>query len=154
MEGARTYRRTTASRVVSTTVLALSGLFLGWFLVAGGGRVPWPALLVPGVFFLVSALLTVSNYGDRIVVDEDGIRVRNAVLERLGWKPKSVAWDDVEGLREHRSRTLFIRPRKGGRIVLDSVDGYREIAQEVQRRTGIPLPPDRKKAAGRRDPGV
>jgi len=145
VEGGRTYTRTTASRGVSTTVLVLSGLFLGWFLVAAGGEVPWPTLLILGIFFVVSAFLTVSNYGDRIVVDEEGIQVRNPVFERLGWKPKGVAWDDIEGLREHRSKTLFIRPRKGRRIVLDSVAGYKDLAQEIQRRTGILIPRGKKK---------
>lgn len=137
----RVYRRTWGARIVSTSVLVFSAGFLLWFLFRGEEDVPVLSLWLLLFFFATSAWASLTNWWDRVVLDAKGLRVRNAVLESVGWPPPEIEWERVAWIREHRGRALIVKQKDRRRkIVLDSLEGYREAIGVVQERTGIQLP--------------
>ena len=86
--------------------------------------------------------MSVGNYGDRITVDAEGVRISNRILQALGFRGESgVRWEEVARLKEHRKRTLFLVREKGAPVVLDSIAGYPVLREDVQARSGLSLPP-------------
>jgi hypothetical protein len=134
------FRRTTGSRVLSALTCALMGLLLISFAV-GGSPAPRLSWALVTFFLVIAAWLSIANFGDRIVVSSEGVRVVNLYLAPIGFPPRVLAWRDVDGLREHRKRALFLYPKKGRALVLDYVHHYEELVRLVQTRTGISLPP-------------
>jgi hypothetical protein len=127
--------------VTSTIVAVGSVAFLLYLLLDDPGQVPvltWVLL----VFFLgVGALLSVGNYGDRISLDDEGIRISNRFVRALGLRgERSLAWDEVVRLKEHRRRTLFLVREKGAPMVLDSIADYAALREEIAARSGLSLP--------------
>jgi hypothetical protein len=102
-------------------------------------------LAVCGALFLLSALLVVANFGDRVEVGEEGVRLRNAWREKIGiGRARLLRWEDVEEVRElpaprpgagqAATRAFVVRTHAGRRMVFDSIDGIEEIAEEFRRR--------------------
>jgi len=141
--GARTYRRSLGTRVLSAVAALLfvaaaaSGL---WTAGAGAAGLALAALAGLSLANLVSA------FWDRVTLGEDGIEYRNALLARLGVPPRRIAWEEVEEVREHRRparegdggapRAVFLIPRAGRRIVLDSLEKFDEVRSTVRARCG------------------
>lgn len=148
-EGVQVYTRDPWSRFVSVSVLLVSVALLGYYLCFERRTVPRLTLFLLVFFALAGTYLTVGNFWDRVLLGGEGIEIRNLVWERLGWVPRRATWEEIESLREHRSRALFIR-RAGSRrpIVLDALSGYADAVRTVQERTGISLPPRRDEIAG------
>ena len=140
-EEGRVYRRTTGSRVISTIVGIGSAASLLYLLLDEPGEVPVFTWILLGVFLVVSAVLSVGNYGDRITLDDEGVRITNGILKAVGFRGESsLRWEDVVRLKEHRRRTLFLVREKGAPMVLDSVAGYAVLREDVQARSGLSLP--------------
>lgn len=147
----RTYRRSLGTRLLGVGGAALFvGGAVSYLTVSGLG--PW--LVVIGLLAILSLANLVTAYADRFTLAEDGIEYRNALLQHLGFRPRRVAWSDVVQVREHRRPTLgrsaphpraiFLVPRSGRRIVLDSLEDFDEVLRTIRRRC----------AAGDRPPGA
>jgi hypothetical protein len=139
----RVYRRTIGTRILggacallfgggAISVLLSSGPTTGFFVLL--------ALAILSLFNLAGA------WADLYVLDDNGIEYRNAVLARLGRRPRRVAWEDVIEVREHRrlragSRedqpsAVFLILRAGGRLPLDSLQDFDEILKTVRHHCG------------------
>jgi hypothetical protein len=137
----RTYRRTWATRTLSA-VCAI--LFLGGAATVGSssGWTPWFFTLA--ALALASLASLISAFADRYTLSETGIEYRNAVLARLGVRPRRVAWEDVVQVREPRrpragggeprAGPLFLTLRSGRRMVIDSLQDYDEVRRTVRLR--------------------
>lgn len=139
----RAYRRTVGTKLLGGAC----------FLVFGGGAIS--VLLASGptagfCVLLALAILSLVNlagvWTDLYVLDESGIEYRNALLARLGRRPRRIAWEDVVEVREHRRlragsheeqpSALFLVLRTGGRLVLDSLQEFDEILKTVRHHCG------------------
>ena len=146
-DAARTYRRSFGTRVVAVTCVAL--------LAAAAASVAATAGITTGFLMLAGlALLSVVNLAgalaDRITLDDAGIEQDNRWLRSLGLRrPRRIAWDDIVRVREHRrARTvpaggdpaaaspaaLFLTPRAGRRMVIDSLERYDEAVATIRSR--------------------
>lgn len=142
---ARTYRRSAGTRAVAVVCAVLFGGAATYSITTSG--------LAPGSVVLTSiALVSLANlvtaWADRFTLGEEGLEYRNLLLERLGRPPRRVAWSDIVGVRGlHRpvpgsaspppatsSRALFLIPRSGRRIVLDSLERHDEVLRTVMQR--------------------
>lgn len=145
----RVYRRTRGSRALAVAGVALFGALCAHSLLDppehGAGR----GLLVCGALLTLSLALVVGNFGDRIEVDGEGVRFRNAWREKVGLdRPRLLRWEEVEDVREMgrgplsrtlRSPAYLVRARGGRRFVLDSIEGIEEIAALLGERAGAEL---------------
>jgi len=135
---ARTFRRAAGARAVSAGCALL--------FVAGTVSVGATSGLTPGLFVLAGlSLLCLANaagaWADRYTLDETGIEYRNALLARLGARPRLVPWEDVVQVREHRAlrfgrlepqaSALFLVLRSGRRMVLDSLADFEDVLSAV-----------------------
>jgi len=135
------YRRNAATRMVAVAVAAL---FVS-------GAISSLILSGPGTGFILLALLAllallnlITSWGDRLLLDGDGLEQRNLFLMRLGVRPRRLLWSDIAELREHRGpgagrtsgapRALVLVPRSGKRMVLDSLERYDEVIRAVAER--------------------
>ncbi len=101
----------------------------------------------------LSLASVIGAYADRYVLEESGILYENRLLRLLGAAPRRLRWSDVARVREHRRLSfgrpearpsaLFLIPRSGRRMVLDSLERFDEVLSIVRRR----CPP----GGGRRD---
>jgi hypothetical protein len=136
----RTFRHTPGSRAVSAGCAALFVLGAVSTAAAAG---PTPAFFVLAGLALLGAINLVTTWGDRFVLGEEGIESTNALLGRLGQRPRRVPWESVVAVREHRRlrggrpegrpSVLFLTPRSGRRVVLDSIEDYDEALALVRR---------------------
>jgi hypothetical protein len=141
MERARVFRRSLGFRLLS---IGCAALFVGGafsFLLESG-------LTAGGLVLAALALLSLINligaYADRYVLGESGIVYENALSRLVGMGPRRLAWDDVVRVREHRRlhlgrsesdpSVLFLFPRTGRRLVLDSLEEFDEVLRTVRRR--------------------
>ncbi|MEE9218335.1 MAG: hypothetical protein V3U98_04635 [Acidobacteriota bacterium] len=157
--GARTYRRTLGSRLLAlAAALLFAGLCLqimAWPPEEGAGR----GLAVCGLLLLLSLVLVAQNFGDRIELNEGGVRFRNLWRERFGLGAgRFLRWDEVEDVREIRrdqrpallqgGRAVLVLSRSGRRYVFDSIEGLEELAALLRERAGLSAPsasqPDRR----------
>lgn len=130
MGSPRTFRKSTATRVHAITSLGLlSGLFGG--LLLAGPEAPLLSLVIVGSLSLLALVYVGAAFGDRYRVDAEGIRYENRWLARLGVGPRTLRFDSIANIREHKGRTLFIRDRQGRRFVIDAVADYVEIRDQV-----------------------
>ena len=147
----RAYRRTRGARAAALFgVLLFGGIFLFQaFAPPAAGAVR--GLLVCGTLLALCGFLVAANFGDRIVVEEEGVRFRNLWRERLRLgSSRLLRWEDVEEIRElggGAARPLpagpayIVRTRQGRRIVLDSIEGVEEIAALLGERLRVPRSP-------------
>jgi hypothetical protein len=137
---ARTFRRSAGTRLIGAAcVLLFGGGALSCLLASGATA----AFLVLTGLALLSVANLIGACADRFTLDDAGIEYRNAVLSRLGLRPRRVAWEEVERVREHRRpgagrvegrpSALFLTLRSGRRMVLDALEDYDEVVREVYR---------------------
>lgn len=126
----REFGKTLSVRVQAVlSVVVLASLFLD--LVAPPAA-PLPSLLVVGTLLLLSAVYLVSAFGDRFVLEEEAVRYENRWLARVGLpRARSLRFDAIGTLREHRGKTLFLRDRDGRRFVIDAVADYVELRDGI-----------------------
>ncbi len=137
----RTFRRSPGQRFLS---VACAAIFLGGavsMLLEGG-------LTIGASILLTLALLSLANltgaYADRYTLGESGVLYENRLLGILGVRPRRLEWEDIERVREHRRlrfgrpdaspSALFLFPRSGRRMVLDSLERFDEVLDIVRRR--------------------
>jgi hypothetical protein len=81
-----------------------------------------------GVFTVVSAGATYSNFGDVFEPDEEGISYRNVIAARLGLpRSRRVAWRDIREAVEYDGKTWFLTVEAEKRWVLDQLDGHERL---------------------------
>ena len=139
--GVQTYRRNATTRIVgvAATALFVSGSISSLILSGPGAGF---ALL--GLLALLSLANLVTAWGDRLILDAEGIEQRNLLLSRIGMRPRRLAWSDIAAVREHRGpasgrspgapRALLLIPRAGRRMVIDSLERYDEVIRAVAER--------------------
>lgn len=148
---ARTFRRTLGSRLLSAAAVVLFAGLTGLTILQPPEGGMLLGLLVCGLLLLVSLLALTVNFGDRIVVDETGVRFRNVWRERLKiGRTQQLRWDEVEEVRELQpgrrtgtlpaARTLVVRTRSGRRFMFDSIEGIEEVSDLLRRRAGLSGP--------------
>jgi hypothetical protein len=142
----RTFRRSLSIRLVSLLTTLAFAFALAVRLAAGEVR---------GGFWVVAVLLGLSlvgligAWGDRVRLDEDGVEVRNVLWSLLRRPGRRLAWRDVVAVHEHRRirpgggeapvSALFLVPRAGRRLVLDSLRDFDEVLRLVARHRGAPV---------------
>jgi hypothetical protein len=139
--GASIYRRTLGARLLAVVGAALfvSGA-VSRMILSGFGV----GLLVIGGLAILSLVNLVTAWGDRVILDDDGIEQRNVLLAAIGVGPRRVAWVDIMGVgeparmgalrRDGSPRALLLVPRSGKRLMLDSLERFDDIVKEVRRR--------------------
>ena len=140
---ARTFRRSLWLRTLGLLTTLLLCAATAARLAAGETGVGFWILLALAVLSLIAA---VGAWGDRVRLDADGLEVRNLVWMRLGLAGRRLAWSDVVSVREHRRarpgsgdesvRAIFVMPRAGRRLVLDSLQDFDEARRIIARRCG------------------
>ena len=134
----RVYRHTAASRILASSAVAVSAVLLAALLAAGGSGVPAATWALLATMLAVGAWLSVANFGDRILLDAEGVSVRNPVWKALGLRgERRVRWVEVARVRERGRRTHFLLLRDGRPMVLDAVERYDDLRGEVVERTGL-----------------
>jgi hypothetical protein len=128
----RTFRRSLSIRVLSLlTTLFLAGAVASRLLARELG----PGLWVIASLGVVGLIGVIGAWGDRIRLDDEGVEVRNQLGSLLGLPGRRLAWRDVVAVREHRRprpggeaavSALFLVPRTGRRLVLDSLVDFEE----------------------------
>ena len=134
----RTFHRSAGSRAV-TSACAL--LFVAGAASAGSVGGVTPAFVVLAGLSLLSLASALGAWADRYTLGESGIEYRNALLARLGARPRLTPWGDVVDVREHRglrfgrpephASALFLALRPGGRLVLDSLADFEAVRAAV-----------------------
>ena len=135
----RTFRRSLSIRVLSLlTTLFLAGAVASRLLARELG----PGLWVIALLAVVGLIGVIGSWGDRIRLDEEGVEVRNPLWSLLRLPGRRLAWRDVVAVREHRRprpggeapvSALFLVPRAGRRLVLDSLADFEEARSMVFR---------------------
>ena len=159
----RTFRRSLSIRLLSLlTTLFLAGAVASRLLARELG----PGLWVIAFLGVVGLIGVVGAWGDRIRLDDDGVEVRNFLWSLLRLPGRRLAWRDVVAVREHRRTrpageapvsALFLVPRAGRRLVLDSLVDFEEARSMVVRlhRAALETGADAEgRCAGTRRPGV
>lgn len=139
--GVQTYRRNATTRMVgvAATALFVSGSISSLILSGPGAGF---ALL--GILALLSLVNLVTAWGDRLVLDAEGIEQRNLLLSRIGMRPRRLLWREIAAVRQHHGpasgrstgapRALLLIPRSGRRMVIDSLERYDEVIRVVAER--------------------
>jgi hypothetical protein len=145
----RTFRRSLSVRILSlVTTLFLAG--------AAGARISERDLgagfWIIALLALVSLIGLIGAWGDRVHLDGEGVEIRNVLWSLLRLPGRRLAWRDVVAVREHRRlragdgeapvSALFLVPRSGRRLVLDSLQNFDEAHAMVARlcRSGVSTP--------------
>jgi hypothetical protein len=134
-------RRDASTRFLGVAAAALfAGGAASHLILAGAG----PGFLVLGALSLLALVNLATAWGDRLILDDDGIEKRNPLLLRLGIRPRRLAWREIAEVREHRvpaagraaaaPRALLLVPRSGRRMVLDSLDRFDDVIRTVAER--------------------
>jgi len=151
----RVVGRSLGLRAVSLVALLLFGVSAAIRAAAGQtGR----GLGVVAGLALLSLAGAISAWGDRFTLDASGIGYRNVFLGRL--LARRLAWGDVARVQVHRragdgpeapARGLFVIPREGRRMALDSVQDLEDVRRYVTRAcaaAGLPSAVGQPSAAG------
>jgi len=144
----RLYRRTRGSRLLAAAAAVLFGGLCLHALLDPPAHGAARGALVCGALLVLSLLLVVMNFGDRIEAGNTGIRFRNVWRERLGWgRTTEVRWEDVREIRDLRrarpgsplaaGQAFLVRTRSGRRVVFDSIEGIQELEAVVRERAGL-----------------
>ena len=137
-------------RLLGLTVL-LAVLAVAGSLAAGGGAPVWTWLLL-GCFGLAALLATVANFGDRWIVDDEGLAYRNDWTARIGWpRSRRAAWSDVMEARDYEGRTWFVIVEGQKRWVIDQLRDHERLRVVFQQR-GVSVSSIEKPRLWRRDP--
>lgn len=137
----RTFRRSSGQRFLS---IACAVIFPG----GAASMLLENGFTIGASILLALSLLSLANltgaYADRYTLGESGVQYENRLLGKLGVRPRYLAWEDVARVREHRRlsfgrpeaspSTLFLFPRSGRRMVLDSLERFDEVLEIVRRR--------------------
>jgi hypothetical protein len=146
----RTFRRSLSIRLLSLlTTLFLAGAVASRLLARELG----PGLWVITLLAVVGLVGVIGAWGDRIRLDDDGVEVRNLLWSCLRLPGRRLAWRDVVAVREHRRprpggespvSALFLVPRTGRRLVLDSLVDFEEARSMALRlhRAAMDTPPE------------
>jgi hypothetical protein len=155
----RVFRRTLGSRLLSVVAVVLFAGLTGITLLQSPAGGSFIGLAVCALLLLISLLVLAANFGDRIVVEESGVRLCNVWREKLRiGGGRLLRWEEVEEVRELQpgrrtgtlpsARTLVVRTRAGRRWVFDSIEGIEEVAALLRRGYGLsgpcPSPPERR----------
>jgi len=148
----RVFRRTLAARLTSLVALLLFGAAVALRAAAGDFGV---GFLVVTALALAALAGSISAWGDRFVLDDDGVTWENALLVWLaggrkgggrdGLGRRRLAWRDVARVQAHRpprgmGGALFLVPYRGRRMALDAIEDFEEIRRRVEGATiNIPL---------------
>jgi alkylated DNA nucleotide flippase Atl1 len=136
----RTYRRSLTTRLLGAAGAALFvGGAISYMTVSRFG--PW--LIVIGSLAILSLANLVTAYADRFTLGPEGIEYRNVLLQRLGVRPRRIRWRDVAQVRAQERpprgrsgsgpRAVFLIPRSGRRMVLDSLEDFDEALRTIRR---------------------
>jgi hypothetical protein len=132
----RTFRRSLTARLASLTALLLFGVAVSVRLAAG--ETGWGLAILAGLAAL-SLAGVLGAWGDRVIIDADGVASRNVLLSRFG--RRRLAWNEVVRVQEHRRpgapdteppRALFLVPARGRRLALDSLHDFDEACRLVR----------------------
>ena len=145
MAAARTYRRTTGTRILAAACLAI----LAGSTIATASRIGVSlSCFVLGALSLLAVMNAATAFGDRVTLDDRGIAIANAWLARLGRGPRRVAWEDILSLREHHGlrpggtdhapRAIFMEVKSGRRLVIDSLQDFDAVVRTVRDRLSTP----------------
>jgi len=137
----RTFRRSLAIRIFSLlTTLFLTGA-VAVRLAAGDLGIGFWVIVALAILSLIGF---VGAWGDRVRLDDEGVEVRNVFWSLLRLSGRRLAWRDVIAVREHRRlrpgggeapvTALFLVPRSGRRLVLDSLEDFDAARAMVARR--------------------
>lgn len=106
------------ARVLGLVVLLSTVALASWIVIDGGAPI-WTWLLLGG-FFLVSALATIHNFGDRWHLDDEGLSYRNTITARIGFpRERHVPWSKVMRAANYEDQTWFLTIEGEKRWVLD-----------------------------------
>lgn len=130
------FRRRLGGRIASALAVLVSAALLGsWLTLASRPFAPGPTLILV-VMFVGSVLAAAIEYGDRIRLTSEELRIENRWLPLVRLKGSRIRWEDVVDVRESRKSILILTAADGRRVVVDSVDRYAEARTEIARRTG------------------
>lgn len=101
--------------------------------------VPIATWVIAGVVGGAALVASVSNLGDRLHVDDDGLRHENVILRRLGLaKERRAPWDAVASAVELDRRTFVLSVEGQRRWVLDAYADPAELRRVLQEH-GVPI---------------
>ncbi|UCF81398.1 MAG: hypothetical protein JSV08_03025 [Acidobacteriota bacterium] len=146
---AKVFRIAPWTRFLSAASLAVLGAALVALLAFPLPARPLPSVVLVSVFFLLSVVANVSNFGDLVVLDDERLVQRNRFLEALGLGRRTeLEWKDVAQIVPHGRRTLFVLNRKGRRYVFDGMHPFEDFKEELYARSAgfgapgqPPMPP-------------
>ena len=119
----------------------LAVLALAAFAMAGQGAAAWSWFFL-WAFMLAAVLASVANFGDRWVVDDEGITYRNVLLQRTPLArlapARHAAWRDVHSAQEQDGKTWFLEVEGQKRWILDHLDAHEHLRLVLQDR-GVPV---------------
>lgn len=102
-------------------------------IVATGFDLPWPSWIVLGLFGFAALVSTISNFGERVHADAEGLRWENVLLARLGIRPsRRATWDEITSAVELDGKTFFLTVEGQDRWVLDALEGQDELRTLLQ----------------------
>ena len=149
MSSDESYETAWGPRVLGLCVLLVSTAALV-SLAAGDGAPTWTWILL-SLLGLVSALITVANFGDRLEVTETGLTSRNVLLERLGMgRRRSASWSDVLEAKEYDGKTWFLTVEGQRRWVIDQLRDHERFRIRLDQE-GVSVKVVEKPKAWRRD---
>lgn len=129
------FDRTPVGRLISCAGAFGSAALVFDYLSKGSKEVealPFTGLML---FFLVTLVSAVIQYGDHIYVSDDGVLYENRLLSMFGKRFNWLRWEDVVEVREIRRKVLILLSRDGRRILVDAILGYAIARNEILRRT-------------------
>lgn len=134
-DGAMTFQVGWGPRLLGLLVLA--GVAAA--IVALSPGLPVLTWIVLGVFGVTAAVATLSNFGERLHVDESGLRWENVILRAAGLRrERRASWADIHSVVELDGKTLFVTVEGQPRWVLDALEGV-DVLRGLLGAHGIPV---------------
>ena len=99
--------------------------------------------LLGGIALLVLAAAVfgmLSAFGDRFRIGPDALDDRNRLWPRAPFRPRRLAFREIESMRVLRGRMIVLVPREGPRLVLDAIEREEEVAARIAGRSGLAAP--------------
>jgi hypothetical protein len=131
---ARPFRRSLMMRLTSLGALLLFASAMA--LRAAEGDYGAKFLIVTAVA-LAALAGTISAWGDRFLLDDEGVTWENRVLVALaagrsGLGRRRLAWRDVARIQAHGGHVFFLVPYRGRRMALDAIEDFEEFRRRVE----------------------
>ncbi len=139
-------RINTTQRVLGLAVLL--GCVLGAALLPQMGKMPTFTWCFLGFFGLLGVYISVINFGDRIVVEDQTIRRSNSLLP--WWRSLDLRFEDVATATDYEGRAWFLRLEDGKKVVLDHLDGHHELGLLLEESSISTRKSEKPKLVGRR----